>query len=69
MNPDAGSCTALLTALHEAGQRQAALDVVDFVARSGAAPEPPVLRALVAFCEAVGEWPKAVEIVQVPRKL
>ena len=64
-NPDASSCTALLTALQEGGQQQAALDVVDFVARSGAAPEVSVLRALVAFCETIGEWPKAVELVQV----
>ncbi len=62
---DANSAQQLLSSLQRAGQHNTARDVLDFIARSGAAPDPAVFRVLVAFCESNGDWPKAMELVQV----
>ena len=59
------SAQKLLSSLEKAGQHNTARDVLDFIARSGAAPDPAVFRVLVAFCETNGDWPKAMELVQV----
>lgn len=62
---DASSAQQLLFSLQQAGQHATARDVLDFIARSGAAPDPAVFRVLVAFCETTGDWQKAMELVQV----
>ncbi len=62
---EATSAQQLLSSLQKAGQHKNACDVLDFIARSGAAPDPAVFRVLVAFCETSGDWPKAMELVQV----
>ena len=62
---DAASAQQLLHSLQQAGQHGTARNVLDLIARSGTRPEPSVFRVLVAFCEATGDWPKAMELVQV----
>ena len=60
-----GSAQKLLVSLQKAGQHNTARDVLDFIARSGAAPDQAVFRVLVAFCETNGDWMKGMELVQV----